>query len=161
MRAAQASRLLPAESRIQVVHLGAAGDANWRATAEKEAATNPRYRWLGDVPRWKVRARFARAHLMVISSVMEGGANVVSEAVVAELPVLASDISGNRGLLGDGHPAYFPPQDSRSPCRAAPACRVRTRFPDGHRAKAHVAAVNCSRRSGSALPGNGSYADLG
>ena len=117
MRTAEASRRVPAESRLRVVHLGAAADAGWRARAEREAATNPRYRWLGDVPRWKVRDRFARAHAMVISSVMEGGANVVSEALVAGLPVVASDIPGNRGLLGHDHPAYFPPEDSEALAR--------------------------------------------
>ena len=43
----------------------------------------------------------------MISSVMEGGANVVSEACVAGLPVIASDIAGNRGLLGKQYPGYF------------------------------------------------------
>jgi len=117
LRTAEAARLLPRESRLRVVHLGAAGDDTWRAAAQREVAANPRYRWLGDVPRWQVRRRFARAHLMVISSVMEGGANVVSEAMVAGLPVVASDIAGNRGLLGSGHPAYFPPRDTGSLAR--------------------------------------------
>ena len=49
---------------------------------------------------------------MVMSSLMEGGANVVSEAVVAGLPVLASGISGNVGLLGPSYPGYFPAQDT-------------------------------------------------
>jgi glycosyltransferase involved in cell wall biosynthesis len=45
---------------------------------------------------------------MVISSVMEGGAHVVSEAISALVPVIASDIPGNRGLLGDDYPGYYP-----------------------------------------------------
>ena len=48
---------------------------------------------------------------MVISSVMEGGANVVSEACRAGLPIIASDISGNIGLLGEDYPGYFPVGD--------------------------------------------------
>jgi len=48
----------------------------------------------------------------VISSVMEGGANVVSEACVAGLPVIASDIPGNLGLLGDGYPGTYPVKDT-------------------------------------------------
>jgi glycosyltransferase involved in cell wall biosynthesis len=51
---------------------------------------------------------------MVISSIMEGGANVVSEAVVAGLPVLASAIPGNIGLLGEDYPGYFPVKDERA-----------------------------------------------
>ena len=44
---------------------------------------------------------------MVISSVLEGGANVVSEAIVCKVPVLASRIPGNLGLLGEEYPGYF------------------------------------------------------
>jgi glycosyltransferase involved in cell wall biosynthesis len=39
---------------------------------------------------------------------MEGGAHVVSEAIAIGIPVIASDIAGNRGLLGDDYPGYFP-----------------------------------------------------
>ena len=44
---------------------------------------------------------------MVISSKAEGGANVVSEAIVAGVPVIASDIDGNIGLLGRRYGGYF------------------------------------------------------
>ena len=36
----------------------------------------------------------------------------LSEAVVAGLPVLASDISGNVGLLGDAYSGYYPVGDT-------------------------------------------------
>jgi glycosyltransferase involved in cell wall biosynthesis len=39
---------------------------------------------------------------------MEGGAHVVSEAIAAGVPVIASDIAGNVGLLGEDYPGYFP-----------------------------------------------------
>lgn len=109
--AALAARELPAESKIRIVHFGKAHDAKWAAAAVTEMETNPRYVWRGEVPHGRVRVTFARCHAMVISSVMEGGANVVSEAVVAGLPVLASEISGNVGLLGVNYPAYFPASD--------------------------------------------------
>ena len=48
---------------------------------------------------------------MVISSRLEGGAHVVSEAIAIGIPVIASDIPGNRGLLGRDYPAYFPVGD--------------------------------------------------
>jgi len=38
---------------------------------------------------------------------MEGGAHVVSEAIAAGVPVLASRIPGNIGLLGKGYPGYY------------------------------------------------------
>jgi len=38
---------------------------------------------------------------------MEGGANVLSEAITASVPVLASRIDGNVGILGVDYPGYF------------------------------------------------------
>ena len=111
-RAARAVRLAPAESKLRVVHLGKAHDAAHARDARAEMAVNPRYVWRGEVPHWQVRRSFARCHAMVISSRMEGGANVVSEAVVARVPVIASDIPGNVGLLGSDHPALFPAGDT-------------------------------------------------
>ena len=48
---------------------------------------------------------------------MEGGANVIIEAVTSGVPVLATDISGNRGMLGDDYAGYFPVGDSRALAR--------------------------------------------
>jgi len=45
---------------------------------------------------------------------MEGGANVVSEALADRVPVLASRIPGNVGLLGPDYPGYFPVGDTRA-----------------------------------------------
>ena len=112
LRAAMAVRDLPADSRLNVIQLGRAHNDEWRAMAEREDALNPRFQWKGEVPRWQVRRHMARARLMVISSVMEGGANVVSEACVAGLPVIASDIPGNIGLLGLDYPGYYRVQDT-------------------------------------------------
>lgn len=112
LRTALAARELPTDSRIRIVHLGKARNADWEQAARAEMARNARYIWHGEVSPGEVRRRFARSHLMVISSVMEGGANVVSEAVVAGLPVVASDIPGNVGLLGADHPGYFPVGDA-------------------------------------------------
>jgi putative glycosyltransferase (TIGR04348 family) len=117
MRAAEAAQLLPADSRIRVVHLGRAHEASWAERARAEMAANPRYRWMGEVPGWRVRRALARAPLMVLSSVMEGGANVISEAVAAEVPVLASEIAGSVGLLGRDYPGYFPVGDTAALAR--------------------------------------------
>jgi putative glycosyltransferase (TIGR04348 family) len=114
LRTAQASRLLPAGSRIRIVHLGTAYGEKWRAAARAEMTGNPRYRWRGEVPGWAVRRAMARAPLMVLSSVMEGGANVVSEALVAGVAVLASRIDGSVGLLGRDYPGYFPLRDTEA-----------------------------------------------
>jgi len=112
LRTAYAARRVPAESRLRVVHLGKAHDDSWARDAAAEMKRNPRYVWRGEVPGWRVRRQFARSHAMVISSVMEGGANVVSEAVVAGLPVLASEIDGNGGLLGEDYGGYYKAKDT-------------------------------------------------
>jgi putative glycosyltransferase (TIGR04348 family) len=112
LRAALAVRDLPPSSRIRVIHLGKAHHQDWAVRAEQEMARNPRYIWRGEVPRSSVRRAFAKAQLMVLSSIMEGGANVISEAVVAGVPVIASDIPGSVGLLGDGYPGYYPVEDT-------------------------------------------------
>ena len=44
---------------------------------------------------------------MVLSSLSEGGAHVISEAIVEQVPILASRIPGNTGLLGNDYPGLF------------------------------------------------------
>jgi glycosyltransferase involved in cell wall biosynthesis len=111
-RPARAARELPADSRLTIHHLGLAPDADWAAAARDEMAANPRYRWHGELPHWRVRRALARAHLLIHPSLMEGGANAVGEAIVAGVPVLASAIPGNIGLLGRDYPGTFPVQDT-------------------------------------------------
>jgi Glycosyltransferase len=117
LRAALAARQLPLTSKIRITHLGRAHDAQWAEAARTEMRGNPRYRWLGEVPGWQVRRFLAKTHAMVLSSRLEGGANVVSEAVVANVPVLASDIPGSVGLLGRNYRGYYPVEDTTALAR--------------------------------------------
>lgn len=112
LRAAMASRKLPQESRIRIVQAGDADDGTLVARARAEASRNQRFRYQGSIPRWKVRRLIAGSHLVVLSSKIEGGANVVSEAVVDYVPLLASRIPGNVGLFGEDYPGYFEPGDT-------------------------------------------------
>jgi putative glycosyltransferase (TIGR04348 family) len=100
------------EADLEVVHLGALLDPGLRPSS-----SDPRYRWLGSVPHARALRWLASSHAMVISSRMEGGANVVSEAIRVGVPVLASRISGNVGLLGAGYRGYFPFGDERALAR--------------------------------------------
>ena len=104
---AAAMRLLPATSRIVARHYGGAHSAEWASWARREAASNERYRWQGEVPWREMGTVYAHSHVLVNSSVMEGGANAISEAVMAGLPVLATDIPGNVGVLGEHYPGYY------------------------------------------------------
>lgn len=114
MRAAYAVRNLPEKSRLRVLHYGKAHNDEWEKYAEEEMKINPRYHWFGEVPHGKIRRAYSSCHLMVLPSIMEGGANVISEAVVAGLPVIASDIDGSVGLLGEDYAGYYPVQDTQS-----------------------------------------------
>ncbi len=107
-RAALAARLLPAESRIRIRHVGGPLQDGMAAQAASLAAEIPRWRWLGLLAHGETRRRIARSHLLVLSSRMEGGANVICEAVMAGTPVLASRIPGNVGMLGVDYAGYFP-----------------------------------------------------
>jgi putative glycosyltransferase (TIGR04348 family) len=111
-RAAAAVRLLPPTSRVQITHIGVALSESLRHRALKTQAATPRYRWLGDVPRWKALRLLARSRLLVLTSKMEGGANVVSEALAVGVPVISSRIGGTIGLLGEDYPGYFPVGDT-------------------------------------------------
>jgi putative glycosyltransferase (TIGR04348 family) len=107
LRAALAARMAPAGSRLRIVHFGRAHDERWELAAHSEMAQNPRYDWRGEVTGGAVRKALARAHALVLSSRLEGGANVVSEAVAAGVPVIASRVHGNVGLLGADYPGYY------------------------------------------------------
>jgi len=117
LRAARATWRLPAASRVRVVHLGAPLDRGIERRARREAEENTRYEWRGSVPRGRALGVLARSRLLVLSSRLEGGANVVSEALAASVPVLASRIPGSVGLLGSGYPGYFPVGDTRALAR--------------------------------------------
>jgi putative glycosyltransferase (TIGR04348 family) len=112
LRPAYAVRDLPAASRIRVEHFGSAHGPEWAAAATAEMDRNPRYRWHGEVTYGRLRWAYARSHVLVLPSRMEGGANVISEAVVAGLPVVASRIAGSIGLLGEDYPGYYPVEDT-------------------------------------------------
>jgi putative glycosyltransferase (TIGR04348 family) len=108
LRAAAALALIPGRE-IELIQAGALLDPSQRPDAR-----DPRYRWLGSVPHASALRWLASSHAMVISSRMEGGANVVCEAIRIGVPVLASRIPGNVGLLGEGYAGYFPLEDENA-----------------------------------------------
>jgi putative glycosyltransferase (TIGR04348 family) len=109
--AVESLSFLRSESRLRLVQLGKAMSPEFEARAVALEKSFDRYRWLGQRSHANTLQWLSRSHLMVISSIMEGGAHVVSEAIAMGIPVIASDIAGNRGLLGENYPAYFPVGD--------------------------------------------------
>ncbi len=114
LRAAYAAGLLPASSKIKISHIGAALDNSFANRAKEEQSLNHRYRWLGEIPRWKTQSILRRSRLLVLTSKMEGGANVVSEAIVSSVPIISTRISGSIGMLGEEYPGYFSYGDTKS-----------------------------------------------
>ena len=113
-RSALALPHLPQDSLIHMIHMGRAMSAEMETQAKKIMAHQPHYRWLGEMPHWKVCAQLARSRLMIISSRMEGGANVISEALATNVPVIASRIPGNIGMLGKDYAGYYPVENERA-----------------------------------------------
>jgi putative glycosyltransferase (TIGR04348 family) len=106
-RAAVAARRVAADSRLEIVHLGEALDPELRRCAEREMQRNPRYRWLGGVPRSRALQLVSDSDVFVLSSRAEGGASALSEAIVAGVPILATRISSVVAVLGDDYPGLF------------------------------------------------------
>jgi putative glycosyltransferase (TIGR04348 family) len=113
-RAAEAARLLHSDSKVRILHVGAALSEDMAVRARAEAAANPRYRWLGERPRWQALRLLARSRLLALTSRLEGGANVVSEALAVSVPVVSARIAGSVGILGADYPGYFPVGDTRA-----------------------------------------------
>jgi putative glycosyltransferase (TIGR04348 family) len=117
LRALAALALLPADCGIELLQLGDSLDDALAGQARRGMRDDARYRWLGGVPHARALRYLASSHAMVISSRMEGGANVVSEAIRIGVPVLASRVPGNVGLLGPDYPGYFALGDERALAR--------------------------------------------
>ena len=118
LRTAYAARELPVDSRVQVMHAGGVLDADLAGEAEAEQRCNPRYVWLGDLSHERALRLLGGSHLLAVTSVLEGGANVVSEAIAAGVPILSTLIPGSIGILGADYPGYFPVGDMRALCLA-------------------------------------------
>jgi putative glycosyltransferase (TIGR04348 family) len=150
LRAAIALSLLP-EKKIEVVHIGASLDPALGKEAEAWMAREPRYRWLGAVPHGRALRWLAKSHVLVVSSLMEGGANVIAEAARIGTPVLASRMSGNVGMLGDRYPGYYPVRNEAALAslmvRAASDRKFLKALHDALRERRHLFAPASERRA--------------
>jgi putative glycosyltransferase (TIGR04348 family) len=115
---AAAVRLLPARSRVKLVHLGGPLDPGSGERALAEMGTNPRYVWLGQRPRRETLGVLGGSKLLVVTSRLEGGSNAVSEALAARVPVLSTRVDGSVGVLGPDYPGFYPVGDAGALARA-------------------------------------------
>ena len=96
---------------VVVDHYGAAHSESWAQWARDTSERIEQYQWHREVSRSRLDEIYAGADLLINTSKMEGGANVISEAVMAGLPILATAIDGNAGVLGTSYPGLFTPDD--------------------------------------------------
>ena len=118
-----AARLLMDEPSLRIDHIGDALDPALGEAARATAAACPHYRWLGGLTHEATRRRIQRAHVLVHSSRMEGGAHVIMEAIRSGTPVLASRIDGNLGMLGGDYAGYFAWDDAAALAALLLRCR--------------------------------------
>lgn len=95
----------------RAVSLGVALDRADGQQALIHQRHDSRYLWKNDCDRPAALAWMKNSIATINSSFSEGGANSVLEAIQLGVPVLASDIAGNRGFLGDDYDGYFPSDD--------------------------------------------------
>lgn len=98
--------------QVELVLAGEALTDELAGAAQAAVAADPRTRWLGELPRGRARELLATSHVCIVPSASEGGANVLSEAIAAGTPVLATRVDGNTGLLGDDWPGLFSAGDA-------------------------------------------------
>ena len=126
-----AARLLKDHPTIFIDHIGDALDAKLGKKALACSAKYPNYRWLGGLPHETTLRHIHRAHVLVHTSRMEGGAHVVLEAVCSGTPVIASRIDGNVGMLGADYAGYFDFDDARGLADLLLRCREDQAQSDG------------------------------
>jgi putative glycosyltransferase (TIGR04348 family) len=108
---------------IYLDHIGRALAPALGQAAQLTAGTCPQYCWLGGLAHDQSRSRIQRAHVLVHPSKMEGGAQVIVEAVQSGTPVLASRVDGNVGMLGPRYAGYFALGDDAALADLLQRCR--------------------------------------
>ena len=112
----------------EVVHAGAVLDESLREEARRRSLATARWRWIGTLDRRASSALLRSSHVCIVPSRSEGGAGVISEAVVEGLALLASDADGNVGLLGANHAGLYPAGDDSSLARLMQRCALEPGF---------------------------------
>ena len=119
----EVARCLQAHEGIQIKHIGVALDPALGQAALDTAQLCPHYQWKGGLNHAQSRQAIQRAHVLLHTSQMEGGAHVVMEAITSGTPVLASHVAGNVGMLGAEYGGYFPWNDSSAATALLRQCR--------------------------------------
>jgi putative glycosyltransferase (TIGR04348 family) len=144
----RAAQLLREDENIRITHIGSGDDdIALAAQARTTARECPNYGWPGALPHAETLERIRRAHLLVHTSALEGGAHVIMEAVRCGTPVLASEVPGNVGMLGGDYTGYFPHDDAQALADLLRNCRRSQSGEDPAAALLARLAAQCSLRA--------------
>jgi len=95
------------QTNLAAISIGNAYDVTDGQQALLNTRHDDRYHWHAGCDRATALAWMKASLATINSSISEGGANTVMEAIQLRIPVLATDIPGNRGFLGDSYDGYF------------------------------------------------------
>lgn len=113
----ETAALLAKHSDIELRHIGGEHDMALAQQAHRTASQYINYQFLGARTHEQTRRYIQRSHVLVHASVMEGGAHVIMEAMCSGVPVLASRIAGNIGMLGEDYAGFFTVEDAHDLAR--------------------------------------------
>ena len=139
---------------LRLIQVGDTLDAGLAERMRDAARADARIELRGALPHARTRALIRHGRVLLLPSRIEGGANVLIEAVTAGVPVLASRIGGSIGLLGDDYAGLFPVGDDAALAALIRRCRDEPVFLE--RLRAH-----CRRRAQRFTPEREGAAVLG
>ena len=93
---------------LRIVHAGEPLDPALASRCEQASAEDPRYSYLGRIPRSQALATLESSHGLLLPSRSEGGASVLSEALLLGRAVIASDAPGITAFLPKYYGGIFP-----------------------------------------------------
>lgn len=101
---------------------GASAEGDWRARLEEQVSRlglRDVVRFLGVVPPDRLRVPLSAADAFVLATRNEGWANVLLEAMACGLPVVTTDVGGNRQVVADDGVGIIVPFDDPSALTSA------------------------------------------
>jgi len=126
--AIRAIRLLDPALSVDLALIGGARDPECARAVRDSMRGCDNVRALDARPHAWTRQAIKRAHVLVVPSIVEGGSNVIVEAIRAGTPVLASRVPGNVGMLGEDYAGYFGVGRSSELAGLLRRCRADTDF---------------------------------
>jgi len=131
---ARALELIP-NKELKAILLGNALENSESKIAQNHARRDQRFSWVEGVGREEALSYMKGSTATLNTSLLEGGANTVVEAIALGVPVLASRIDGNVGLLGADYKGLYDVRDDKQLANLIQKCLECTEFTRGLKAQ--------------------------